>query len=84
VEVLADGVPSGGAAPPAQSSGTEAKAVVWPNPARDHAALGFSLKEAAEVRLALYDVLGRQVAAVDARRLGAGPHRLALDLSALP
>jgi hypothetical protein len=27
VEVLADGVPSGGAAPPAQSSGTEAKAV---------------------------------------------------------
>jgi hypothetical protein len=59
-------------------------AVPVPNPARDHAALGFSLEETSEVRFALYDMLGREVAKMDAGRLEAGPHRLPFEVSALP
>jgi hypothetical protein len=65
---------SEGAAPP----------MVSPNPAAGTATFTFALERPAAVRLALYDVLGREVAVVDARVLAAGAHRLALDLSALP
>jgi hypothetical protein len=66
------------------SDAHSARAVISPNPACDYAALWFSLEEPSEVRLALYDVLGRKGAAVEAGRLGAGPHRLGLDLSGFP
>jgi hypothetical protein len=59
-------------------------AIVAPNPASGRAALLFALTEPTEVRLALYDVLGREVAAVEARWLERGPHRLGLDVSRLP
>src|SRR5690606_13024069 len=52
----------------------------WPNPASDRATITFALDRPAPVRLTLYDVLGREVAAVGAGHLEPGPHRLALDL----
>jgi hypothetical protein len=66
------------------ASAAPAPAGVSPNPASGQAALAFALPDADEVRVSLYDVLGRAVAAVGAGRLEAGPHRLGLDLSALP
>jgi hypothetical protein len=65
-------------------AGVVVPAVASPNPAADQAAVSFVLGTAADVRLALYDALGREVAAVAAGLMKAGQHRLALDLSALP
>jgi hypothetical protein len=59
-------------------------AVVVPNPASDRAALVFTLRTPGTVGLALYDVLGREVAPVQGGWLAAGPHRLGLDVSRLP
>ena len=75
---------SGGEAPSALSSVATAPTAVSPNPLSDRATLSFALDTPSEVRVALYDVLGREVAAVAAGTLEAGPHRLGLDLSALP
>jgi hypothetical protein len=58
--------------------------VVAPNPASGRAAVAFTLEAPTAVRLALYDVLGRAVATLDAGHLGAGPHRITLDVSRLP
>ena len=57
---------------------------VSPNPTSDRAVVAFALDAPSAVRLALYDVLGREVAAVDAGRLAEGAHRLGLDVSSLP
>ncbi len=46
----------------------------YPNPARDEVAVPFALPEAADVRLAVYDVLGRQVAVLTDERREAGRH----------
>ena len=63
----------------------------YPNPVRS--ATGGSagtvtvpvvLGERAEVRVALYDVLGREVAVLADGALEAGAHRLVLDAAALP
>ncbi|MBO6574226.1 MAG: T9SS type A sorting domain-containing protein [Rhodothermales bacterium] len=56
----------------------------WPNPATRQATLGIQLPEAGEVRVSLFDVLGRQVGQVPARTLQAGSHHLQIDTSALP
>jgi len=46
----------------------------WPNPARGAVTLQFELPEAAEARVAVYDVMGRRVRAFDPRALAAGVH----------
>src|SRR5690606_1315123 len=74
--------PETAAAPPA--AGTSGAARVGPNPASEETAIAFALDRPAAVRIALYDVLGREVGAVDAGRLTPGPHRLGLNLSGLP
>ena len=55
-----------------------------PNPARDHAAIGFTLPSAGTARLTLFDPLGREVARIVDAALEAGPHQATLDLTAIP
>jgi hypothetical protein len=95
-EIVAGAGPAGGAdageapgeaaAPTgsAHASAEPAAAGVSPNPTSVQAELTFSLKAPSEVRMALYDVLGREVTAVDAGRLESGTHRLGIDVSGLP
>lgn len=45
--------------------------------------VSFELNEAEEVRLAVYDVLGRQVVVLKEGRNEAGPHTVRLDASGL-
>ena len=64
---------------------TEARPLaVGPNPTRGGAAVTFALDAEADVRLAVYDVLGREVAVLAEGTYPAGPHRMALDAGALP
>ncbi|MDX1420537.1 MAG: hypothetical protein R3181_11270 [Rubricoccaceae bacterium] len=57
---------------------------VQPNPLRSRATLRFSLQDAAEVHLAVHDVLGRTVAVLADGRASAGDHALVFDGGALP
>jgi hypothetical protein len=57
---------------------------VTPNPARERAHATVVLPEASTVRIAVYDVLGREALLLHAGRLPAGGSRFALDASALP
>ena len=56
----------------------------YPNPAAGRATVAFALPEAAEVRVAVYDVLGRRVALLAEGAFEAGRHEVAFDGSALP
>lgn len=56
---------------------------VYPNPARGAFAVRFGLPASGEARVALYDVLGREVAVLHAGPTGAGWHRVDAD-PALP
>ncbi len=57
---------------------------VFPNPTRGEATSALALPAAAEARLAVYDVLGREVAVLYDGLLPAGDHRFHLDGAALP
>jgi hypothetical protein len=83
VEMLDSGGLQNPATPPSAAV-TGTTTVLSPNPASGIAAVAFSLAEVAAARLVLYDVLGREVLSVDAGYLGAGVHRVGLDLSSLP
>ncbi|MEL7168212.1 MAG: T9SS type A sorting domain-containing protein, partial [Bacteroidota bacterium] len=56
----------------------------FPNPTTDAATLRFTLDRPAEVRLSVYDALGRTVAVLVNDRQAAGTHEVALDAAALP
>ena len=56
---------------------------VAPNPAQGRASLRFTLPAAADVRLAVYDALGREVAVLADAALPAGTHEVALDVGRL-
>ena len=56
----------------------------YPNPARGRATLTVELPAATEVRLAVYDGLGREVAVLAEGPLAAGAHVVAFDGSGLP
>jgi hypothetical protein len=71
------------AAEAAPSSGASSFAL-YPNPTAGRAQVQFSVETAGPVRLAVYDVLGREVLVVADGARGAGPHRLALDIRAQP
>jgi flagellar hook assembly protein FlgD len=51
----------------------------WPNPFADATAVRFELARAGDVRLAVYDVRGRLVRALDHRGLLAGAHAIEWD-----
>lgn len=55
-----------------------------PNPATGAATVAYTLPAAARVRVAVYDVLGRQVAVLAEGAQAAGAHTAALDASVLP
>ncbi len=55
----------------------------YPNPAHSSVAVPFVLPEAADVRVAVYDVLGRQVLVLAERRYGTGRHTARFDGSDL-
>jgi 2',3'-cyclic-nucleotide 2'-phosphodiesterase (5'-nucleotidase family) len=55
-----------------------------PNPTRGRTTVGFGLAEAADVRVALYDVLGREVAVLAEGPFGPGRHAVALRAGSLP
>jgi hypothetical protein len=57
---------------------------VTPNPVRSRATIHYALPTAGKVRLALYDVAGREVVGIPAFESAAGRASLGLDLSALP
>jgi hypothetical protein len=64
-----------------------ADAVLWlayPNPVADQAHVPIVLAEAAEARVAVYDVLGREVGVLHEGVLDAGAHRFRFDGSGLP
>lgn len=69
------------------AGGPEAAAfalTVGPNPASAAATVRFSLDRGQDVRLALYDVLGREVALVAQGAYGAGEQTARLDVAQLP
>lgn len=57
---------------------------VGPNPTREAATVRFTLETPSVVRLAVYDVRGREVAVLADRPFDAGTHRAALDGAPLP
>jgi hypothetical protein len=56
---------------------------VFPNPLRDRATVTFELPDPVRVRIALYDILGKEVGMLVDRDLAAGWHRIAMDASAM-
>ena len=71
----------------AEEEGAEPEAValsVYPNPSAGSATVALTLAEPSEVRVAVYDVLGREVAVLHEGRFSAGSHRLVFDGAELP
>ena len=58
--------------------------VTAPNPTRGRATVAFGVAEAADVRVSVYDALGREVAVLAEGPFTAGRHDVALDAAALP
>jgi hypothetical protein len=54
-----------------------------PNPTFGSAAVGYTLAESGAVRLSVVDLLGREVAVLEAGEQAAGPHTAVLDASRL-
>jgi hypothetical protein len=77
----ADGAAATGAASP---SAAVAAVTVSPNPVRKKATVTFALTAPSQVHLALYDVLGREVAVLVDGEREAGRHDVALDGARLP
>jgi hypothetical protein len=67
--------------------GAEARRVTlgqgYPNPLRTTSTVPFSVNEPSHVRLAVYDVLGREVAVLADRAYGAGDYDVAFDAAGL-
>jgi hypothetical protein len=56
----------------------------YPNPTDGRVVVSVALSETAEVRVAVYDMLGREVVVLREGRLAVGSHRLSFDTAALP
>jgi hypothetical protein len=89
-EVEALGVPTAGATAGAPAAASEALPAAFaleparPNPFRGHTLLDVAVPEAGRVRLAVYDVLGREVALLLDGAVEAGRHRVRFDAAHLP
>jgi hypothetical protein len=57
----------------------EVTLTTYPNPMREQATLEYTLPEATDVRITVYDVLGRQVALLEDGRKEAGRHSVAFN-----
>jgi hypothetical protein len=56
----------------------------YPNPFNPTTTISFTLPEASDIKLTVYDINGREVSAVADERLQAGDHRITFDASSLP
>lgn len=56
----------------------------YPNPFNPTTTISFTLPEASNIKLTVYDMNGREVSAVADERLQAGDHRITFDASSLP
>ncbi len=56
---------------------------VYPNPTSSRAEITFALEAAGRVRLAVYDVLGREVSVLEDGPMTAGEHRVGLEVGGL-
>jgi hypothetical protein len=68
----------------ASATGVEASFATYPNPFTDRTTVRFTLTEAADVRLVVYDALGREAAVLVDGYREAGPHEAAFDGTGLP
>ncbi len=66
------------------SRAVETTVAAYPNPFRQRTALSFTLLTPDRVRLAVYDVLGREVAVLADGTLDAGSHEATFDAAGLP
>jgi hypothetical protein len=66
---------------PSGTKGAFALAQSYPNPARDSATITFSLPEAGEAELAVYDMSGRRVATLASGASAAGEREVVWDLT---
>ncbi len=73
--------------PPARYSDREPAPLILgqnvPNPHDGETYIPFTLLHAADVRLEIFDLLGRKMAAVVRKSLGSGEHRIQLNLCGL-
>src|SRR5690606_31773219 len=86
--LVADGAAAATAAEATAAAGEALPAAfalhaAYPNPSAGRATLRYDLPSAAHVRLAVYDVLGREVAVLVDAEVEAGRHRVAFDGGAL-
>ncbi|MCS3702712.1 VWA domain-containing protein [Salinibacter ruber] len=56
----------------------------YPNPFRTQATIEYTLPETKDVRITVYDILGRRVSVLENDRMEAGRHRVRLDGDRLP
>jgi hypothetical protein len=68
----------------AEQPAASARLVVYPNPFAGNAAVRFALAEAGTARVAVLDVLGREVAVLADGARAAGAHEATLDARGLP
>lgn len=62
----------------------DSRLAVYPNPARGAATVALTLAEASEVRVVVYDVLGRTVAVLADGPFGTGEHTLSFEVTERP
>ncbi len=73
-----------GAAPDAAAARAPGSLAIYPSPFSDRTTVRFALGEAAEVRVAVYDVLGRRVALLAEGLAEAGEHEATFEAADLP
>ena len=74
----------GGPTPTEGGAAVDLSVAAWPNPTRGDATVAFGLAEGGAARVAVYDVLGREVAVAADRAFGAGRHAVPVPAGALP
>lgn len=77
-------IPPSTASEPMSAPGSRPLLTAYPNPTLGSATVGLTVAESSEVRLAVYDVLGREVVVLHEGPLAAGAHALAFDAAGLP
>ena len=77
-------IAAGGTATEETVDGALALKGAFPNPARSQSEVRYTLAEAADVRVELYDALGRRVATLADGPQAAGPQRAAVEAGTLP
>lgn len=67
-----------------EANGIDLAVTAAPNPLRDRATIAFGVAEASDVRVAVYDALGREVALLAEAPYAAGRHELTFEANDLP